>query len=148
MKDEDFLKKQIQNLNKHLPKGRETLENLLKKDKPRVENRDGSKHRFKKKELEYLSELLSEEKHSRLRLPIIIRISPELGRGASKITGRIEKEIMKKILNKDDEKTEDELILYRPETRTIRKKLPTTTQYAFMISTQKGNTNGKIRRSR
>lgn len=148
MKDEDFLKKQIQNLNKHLPKGRETLENLLKKDKPRVENRDGSKHRFKKKELEYLSELLPEEKHSRLRLPIIIRISPELGRGASKITGKIEKEIMKKMLDKDEEETEDELILYRPETRTIRKKLPTTTQYAFLISKQEGNPNGKTRRSR
>ncbi len=148
MKDEDFLKKQIQNLNKHLPEGRVSLENLLKKDKPQVENRDGSKHRFKKKELEYLSELLPEEKHSRLRLPIIIRISPQLGRGASKISGKIEQEIMRKILEKDEEENKDELVLYRPEIRTIRKKLPTTTQYAFMISTQKGSKHGRTRRRR
>lgn len=148
MKDEDFLKKQIKNLNRHLPKGRNTLESLLEQDKPRVENRDGSKHRFKKKELEYLSELLPEEKHSKLRLPIIIRVSPELGRGASKISGKIEQEIIKKILDKDVEEDENELVLYRPEIRAIRKKLPTTTQYAFMISTQEGSTNGKTRRSR
>lgn len=136
MKDE-IIKKQIQNLNQHLPKGRVTLKKLLKQEKPRVENRDGNTHRFKKRELEYLSELLPPEKYSKLRLPIIIRISPELGRGASKISGEVEKEVLRKILDKEEE-DKDELILYRPEVRTVRKKLPTTTQYAFMISSTKG----------
>lgn len=134
MKDDEFVKKQIESLNRHLPKGRVSLEELLKQDKPKVESKDGSTHRFKRKELEYLSEILPEEKHSKLRLPIIIRISPELGRGASRISGRLEQEVFREILDKEPDEDEDELLIYRPETRLVRKKLPTTTQYAFMIS--------------
>ena len=139
MDKEGFLKKQIQNLNRHLPKGRATLANLLEQDKPEIENRDGSTHRFKKKELEFLADLLPERKHRRLRLPIIIRVSPELGRGAAKISGRIEQEVFEKILEKQDESEGHELLIYRPEVRKIRQKLPTTTQYAFLISTKKGD---------
>ncbi|KXB07941.1 hypothetical protein AKJ56_02100 [candidate division MSBL1 archaeon SCGC-AAA382N08] len=135
---DDLIKKEIQNLNKHLPKARATLDKLLEQDKPHVESRSGDAHRFKKKELEYLAELLSKEKHSKLRLPIIIRISPELGRGASKISGNIEREVIEKIIEKEETEDKKELIIYRPETRAVRKKLPTTTQYAFMISSTKG----------
>lgn len=140
MKDNEFVKKQIQSLNRHLPKGRVTLEQLLKQEKPRIENRDGSTHRFKKKELEYLSEILPKEMHSRLKLPIIVRISPQLGRGASKISGKAEQEVVRKILEKEEEE-EDELVVYRPEVSEVRKKLPTTTQYAFLISTRNKTRN-------
>ncbi len=140
MDKDGFLKKQIQNLNRHLPKGRATLADLLDRDKPQIENRDGSTHRFKRKELEFLADLIPKEEYRRLRLPIIIRVSPELGRGAAKITGKIEKEIFKKILEKDEELDEGELLVYRPEVRKIRQKLPTTTQYAFLISSKRGDT--------
>jgi len=143
--DREVIKRQIQNLNRHLPKGRVTLENLLKQEKPRVENRDGDSHRFKRRELNYLSEILPPEKHSKLRLPIIIRISPDLGRGATRISGDVEKEVLRKILEKEEEEGEDELILYRPEIRIVRKKLPTTTQYAFMISSTKGEPDERNR---
>ena len=133
MKEDEFLKKQIKNLNTHLPKERNTLEKLLDMEKPRVTNRDGSKYRFKKSELNYLSEILSEKEYPKLRLPIMIRVSPQLGRGTSKITGKIEKKVISEILDKEKE-DEEELLIYRPETRKIRKKLPTTTQYVFMIS--------------
>ncbi|KXA90688.1 hypothetical protein AKJ39_02100 [candidate division MSBL1 archaeon SCGC-AAA259J03] len=143
MDHDEIIKKQIQNLNRHLPKGRISLEKLLEQDKPRVENRDGDTHRFKRRELEYLADLLPPEKHSKLRLPIIVRISPELGRGASKISGKIEREVIEKILEKEGD--EDELVIYRPEIRKIRRKLPTTTQYAFMISSTKGKPYGRTR---
>lgn len=147
MKDDDFLSKQIKDLNRHLPSGRATLASLLEEEKPQIETRDGSKHRFKKNELEYLSDILPEEKHPRLRLPIIIRISPQLGRGAAKISGRIEQEVLRKVLDKEEEKGE-ELVIYRPQIRLIRKKLPTTTQYAFVISSRKGGLSGGTRRTR
>jgi len=133
MDEDEFLKKQIKNLNTHLPKKRNTLEKLLDMEKPHVTNRDGSDYRFKKSELNYLSEIISEKEYSKLRLPIMIRVSPQLGRGTSKITGKIEKKVVSEILDKEREKGE-ELLIYRPETRKIRKKLPTTTQYVFMIS--------------
>lgn len=140
---DEFVKKQIQNLNKHLPKARCTLEELLKQEKPRIESRDGSTHRFKRSELEYLSGLVPSEDHSGLKLPIIIRISPQLGRGAAKVSGEIEEKVVMQILGKEG--TEDELVIYRPEVRQVRKKLPTTTQYAFMVSSSSG---GPIKKTR
>ncbi|KXB02168.1 hypothetical protein AKJ44_01190 [candidate division MSBL1 archaeon SCGC-AAA261F17] len=134
MKEDRFLRKQIQTLNRHLPKRRASLAKLLKEEKPQVTARDKTTHRFKKQELKYLAELLPKDLHKRLRLPIIIRISPQLGRGAAKISGKIERTVIEKILEKEKSE-EDELVIYRPEVRIVRKKLPTTTQYAFMIST-------------
>lgn len=138
MKNERFLKKQIQSLNRHLPKRRHLLADLLEKDKPRIETKDGKSHRFKKGELRFLSELLPQKFHKRLRLPIIIRISPQFGRGAAKISGKPESLVVKKILEKNVE-GEREVLIYRPEIRALRKKLPTTTQYAFQISTAEGS---------
>lgn len=133
MKVDRLLEKQIQTLNLHLPKKRASLAELLRKKKPRINTKDGKTHRFKRKELQYLSELLPEDLHGKLRLPIIVRISPEFGRGAAKISGKPECLVVKKILEKDTE-GESELLVYRPEIRDVRRKLPTTTQYAFQIS--------------
>lgn len=133
MDEDEFLKKQIKNLNTHLPKSRKTLEKLLDMEKPNITNRDGSNYRFKKSELDYLSNILPKEKYSKLRLPIIIRVSSQLGQGVSKITGEMEKKVISKILDKESEEGE-ELLIYRPETRKVRRKLPTATQYAFMMS--------------
>ena len=137
--DEDrFLKKQIRNLNRHLPKGRSTLKKLLEEGKPEVENRDGSTHRFKRSELNLLADIVPEGMHGRLRLPMIIRVSPQLGRGAAKISGEVEKMVFRELLDKDEDE-KDELLIYRPEVRSIRKRLPTTTQYAFLISSNRGS---------
>lgn len=133
MDEDEFLKKQIKNLNTHLPKSRKTLAKLLDMEKPNITNRDGSNYRFKKSELDYLSNILPKEKYSKLRLPIIIRVSSQLGQGVSKITGEMEKKVISKILDKESEEGE-ELLIYRPETRKVRRKLPTATQYAFMMS--------------
>lgn len=138
MDEDEILRKQIKNLNRHLPKGRASLAELLEKEKPQIETRDGSTHRFKKDELEYLAEILPEERHSKLRLPIIVRISPGLGRGTAKISGKVEQEVLKKILNEEEKEEKDELLIYRPEIRAIRRKLPSTTQYAFLISSRGG----------
>lgn len=137
MKEDKFLRKQVQTLNRHLPKRRASLAKLLKQEKPQVISKDGTSHRFKKRELEYLAELLPKDLHKKLRLPIIIRISPELGRGAAKISGKVERIIIENILEKE-ESEEDELVIYRPEIRIVRKKLPTTTQYAFLITSSEG----------
>lgn len=138
MNEERFLRKQIQNLNRHLPKKRASLSKLLDQEKPAVISRDGAIHRFKKRELEYLEEILPKELHDRVRLPIIIRITPQLGRGAAKISSEIEKIIIGNILEREDT-VEDEMIIYRPEIRMLRRKLPTTTQYAFSITTRKND---------
>ncbi|HEX59831.1 MAG TPA: DUF61 family protein [Methanomicrobia archaeon] len=131
--DEKTLVKLIRSLNKHLPERRKSLATLLQEDAPRVYGRDGSPHRFKKEELRLLASILPEELHDRLFLPIYIEFAPDYGRGAARIHGRLECEVVSKILGKNVEQT-DEMIIYRPEVRELRRKLPTTTQYAFFFS--------------
>jgi len=131
--DEKTLVKLIRSLNKHLPERRKSLASLLREDAPRVYGRDGSPHRFKKEELRLLASILPEELHDKLFLPIYIEFAPDYGRGAARIHGRLECEVVSKILGKNVEQT-DEMIIYRPEVRELRRKLPTTTQYAFFFS--------------
>ena len=53
-----LVKKQILSLNKHLPRKRKFLDELLKEEQPHVVGADGTRHRFKKDELKKLSEIL------------------------------------------------------------------------------------------
>ncbi|MEA1904865.1 MAG: DUF61 family protein [Candidatus Hadarchaeota archaeon] len=133
MKGDEFLRKQLKVLNRHLPKGRVPLSELLRRDKPRVETRSGGIHRFRKSELKYLAELLPKELHSKLRLPIFIGLMPQLGRGAARISGKIECMVVNKVLKREKEK-ENELVIYRPEVRALRRKLQTTTQYTLLAT--------------
>lgn len=133
MEQDEFLRKQLRALSRHLPRGRVPLSELLRHEKPRVETRSGETHRFRKSELRYLADFLPEEMHSKLRLPILIELMPQLGQGAARISGRAECTVVNKVLGgKEEGKTE--LVIYRPEVRALRRKLPTTTQYAFLAT--------------
>ena len=112
-----FLTKQIQALNKHLPRERKTLAELLK---------------VKKDELERLSSLLPSYYHNKLKLPIYIELGPtEFGTGVGKIRGEEACIIISKVLGVKPQK--DSVFIYRPDIRKFRKEFPTTTQYAFTM---------------
>ena len=49
----------------------------------------------------------------------------------ARISGNLETQIVSSILGKDNES--DEIFIYRPEIQILRKKLPTTTQYMFLV---------------
>jgi hypothetical protein len=124
------LTKMLQSLNRHIPKRRKTLSELLKEDPPAIEGRDGSLHVFKREELKKIAEILSEEEYEKIRLPIYIELNSTYGRGAGKIGGKIDCDLIKSIINVES-KREDELILYADDVRRIRREFPTTTQYIF-----------------
>lgn len=69
-----LVKKQILSLNKHLPRQRKFLDELLQEERPHVLGADGTRHRFKKDELKKLAEILEETEHHMLKLPIYIEI--------------------------------------------------------------------------
>ena len=134
MEDKSFriLSKQLQNMNRHLAKSRVDLERLLKEEKPKVILRDGSKHILKKEELKKLASLLPESMHKRVRLPVYIELSSgKYGSGTARVSGEVECEVVRKVLGKDD--NGDELFIYRPDMKKLRKELPTTTQYMFTL---------------
>ena len=128
-KNDKIIKKEIFSLNKHVPSRRKTLTELLTEDKPHVVDGSGNRHRFKRNELEYLSKLISKNEYSKLKLPIYIEI--ESGTSGAIISGTIERKLVSVILDK--EIPDGEMFIYRPEMKILRQKLPTTTQYIFLV---------------
>jgi hypothetical protein len=128
-KSDIMLKKQIFNLNRHIPRERRNLEDLLRDDRPHVIGADGNRHRFKRNELERISHIIKPEEHYKIKLPIYIEI--ESNTSGVRISGNLEIEIANSILKKDNQG--DEVFIYRHEIRILRKELPTTTQYMFLV---------------
>ena len=137
--DDKVFVKAVRALNKHLPAERKTLSALLKEDKPTVRGRDGLVNRIKREEVEELARLIPEEAQRQLRLPIYIELTPDYGRGMAKVHGKLDCEIVRRVLEKEEEEKEreaaDEIFIHRDEVRRLRRRLPTATEYAFFYST-------------
>ncbi|MGZ7135180.1 MAG: DUF61 family protein [Methanobacterium sp.] len=125
----NILKKQVISLNRHLPKRRKSLEELLKEEKPHIIGVDGTRHRFRNSELKKIADLIEESEYKKLKLPIYIEI--ESMTSGAKVTGRLETEIACEILNK--ESCKNEVFIYRPEIKALRSVFPTATQYIFLV---------------
>lgn len=140
-KEEDFEKKIslkfIQTLNRHLPRKRKTLKELLLEDRPSIESLDGSTHFFDKKELEKLASIVPEWEHGRLRLPIYLEMSSGMERGTIKISGRLECRVISIILHEGEaEKVTEEraaMTIYYPHLMKLRRELSSTTQFMFTV---------------
>ncbi len=129
MISEKFLEHEIANLNVHLTQKKISLKEAMLSEKPHVQTKGGGKHFFKRDELDFLKEIVSDEDLDKLLLPITIMMQLKLGRGSARISGIIEANVIGKILGKPFSEGD---ILYRPEVVTIRAKLPTTTEYLFL----------------
>jgi hypothetical protein len=133
-KDFRLLAKELQILNRHLAVAKRDLESLFREERPRIPLRDGSTHTLRKEELERIRETLPEAYHRRLLLPIYIELaSDKYGAGTARISGQAEALLISRLLGKDEPEG-DELFLYKPEIRALRKLLPTTTQYLFSLA--------------
>ena len=124
-----LVKKQILSLNKHLPRKRKFLDELLLEERPHVVGGDNSRHRFKREELRRISEIIGESEHHLLRLPIYIEIDSNAS--GSRISGRLENKVICNVLKIKD--CNAERYLYRKDIKILRKELPTTTQYIFLV---------------
>jgi uncharacterized protein (UPF0216 family) len=124
-----LLKKQIFNLNRHLPRQRKNLKLLLEEDKPHVVGADGTRHRFKRDELKRISKIIPPSQYHLLKLPIYLEIESETS--GTRISGKLELKIICNILGVED--CLNEMYIYRPDLRIIRRELPTTTQYIFLV---------------
>ncbi|MGB9979689.1 DUF61 family protein [Methanobacterium sp.] len=130
LNSDNLLKKQVVSLNKHLPRRRKTLAELLKEERPHVMGADGTRHRFKKVELEKIAGIIDQEDYKRLKLPIYIEI--ESMTSGAVIRGPLEAKIVCKILEIESE-CKNEIFIYRPQIKKLRIEFPTTTQYIFLI---------------
>lgn len=124
---ENLLKKQVMSLNRHIPRKRKTLADLLEEDRPHVLGADGGRHRFKSSELKKIAGLIQPSEYKNLKLPIYIEIDTT----GARIAGRLETEIVCKILELDPCKIE--VFIYKPEIMALRGEFPTVTQYMFLV---------------
>lgn len=131
--DKKMLIKTIQTMNQHLPGKRLPLTELLAMEKPGVKGKDNTFFVMDKAELELISQSLPRFLWNRLRLPLLIEMSPDYGSGAARIQGEVEVEMVSKLLEKARPEGKS-LIVYLPDVRELRRKLPTTTQYAFVTT--------------
>jgi uncharacterized protein len=124
-----LLKKQILSMNRHIPRQRKNLEELLKEQKPHVIGVDGIRHRFKRSELKKIAEIIPTVEHKLLKLPIYLEIESDTT--GTRISGRMETKVVCQVLGLG--KCESEMFIYRPDLRILRRDLPTTTQYIFLV---------------
>ncbi|MDK2789991.1 MAG: uncharacterized protein PWP15_498 [Methanothermococcus sp.] len=122
------INKFLHNLNTNFR--RKTLKELLEEEKPYVIV-NGQRHRIKKRELELLKEIASEN----LKIPITLEFDSSLECGTIKVEGKEEIKVVSKILGKELDMFNEEKILYiyKPELRILRRELPTTTMYLFRM---------------
>lgn len=126
-----ILKKQILSLNRHVPKQRKNLAELLKEEKPHVVGADGARHRFKNEELLKLSQMIPESQHRKLKLPLYLEIRSTTS--GARISGKLESEIVSKMLSIESDPNKIEIFIYKPHMKILRSEFPTTTQYLFLV---------------
>ena len=132
--NKNILVKTIQTMNQHLPNRRLNLTELLAMEKPGIRGKDNTFFVMDRSELKLISESLPRFLWSRLRLPMLIEMSPDFGSGGARIQGEAEVELTSKILGKERPFGSRQLVIYLPDVRELRRKLPTTTQYAFVTN--------------
>jgi len=132
-KAEEMLGRELGRINAHLPAARPTLRELVSEGDPMVRLRDGSEHHFRRGELERLMSFLDAGEDSMLRLPIILEINTTY-RGYFRVRGRVEVKVIDKLLGTYDVLEEPAERLYpRYLLPRVRRELPTTTTYAFVV---------------
>ena len=109
---------------------RKTLRELLNEERPHIII-NGKRHRIKRRELELLKEIASED----LKIPIVLEVDASLG-GAIKVSGKEEVKVISKILGREIDifSEKDVMYIYKPELKIVRRELPTTTQLIFKLS--------------
>lgn len=126
-----YLQNELKAVNAHAPKRQKTLRELLREPHPHVACSDGSIHYFRRKELEYLSEMIYESEQEFLLLPIIIEVSSHPRGVIVRSKKGIEAKILSRILGMPLNVQEETIRLYRPQLSVVRKALNTTSQYVF-----------------
>ena len=130
LNSDNLLKKQVVSLNRHLPRRRKTLAELLEEERPHVVGADGTRHRFKNVELKKIADIIDKEDYKKLKLPIYIEIESTTSGAA--IKGPLETQIACKILEIQTN-CKNEIFIYRPQIRKLRSEFPSATQYIFLI---------------
>ncbi len=131
-----WLSGELRLVNSGLPRRRRSLAELLADDQPSVPCTDGTDQLFKRAELRYLAELLTEDEREQLLLPIIIEMAGDESEAIVLCPTDAELKVVTTVLGMPLTcERPGRLRLYRPQLGLLRRKLRTTSQYAFSART-------------
>jgi uncharacterized protein (UPF0216 family) len=129
---EAYLSSELRLVNSSLPRARRSLSELLTEGQPSVLCADGTHQLFKRAELRFLEGVLDEEERQQLLLPIIIELSGEGAEALVLCPGNAELKVLNAVLGMElNFERPGRVRLYKPQLSVLRRKLRTTTQYAF-----------------
>jgi uncharacterized protein (UPF0216 family) len=139
---ERTIKREIDEVNNHLPSATVLLSELVSSESPCYVTRNGESSSFRKEEIEMLSKEVPLEYHSELRLPIVILRRLDLGPGIFTVAGgKAELLLVRRMVvgqvdlrwsNIRTWKPVDTLA--RPEVQILRRKMPSTTCIGFTLA--------------
>ena len=123
-----YIERLIRDINKHLPKNRKTLAQLLVEKDPWVEANDGNKIYFKKGDLENVSKIVPRSFHGKVMLPILVIRMMRFGQGVFVVAGgKFEKHLVRTVLGLTEKPFSmaggEELYLYKPQVQELIGKL-------------------------
>jgi uncharacterized protein (UPF0216 family) len=130
-----YLRDDVRILNAHIPRKRKSLAQLHDEEHPHVICNDGNAHYFRKRELDFLSQMISTEEQRTLLLPIMLEVTHDSGEIIIRTKEGTEAKILSRILNMSIVHRNNKIIIYRPQLSIVRKVLKTSTQYVFFPET-------------
>jgi uncharacterized protein (UPF0216 family) len=133
---EAYLSTELRLVNSGLPRARRTLAELLKEQHPSVRCSDGSDQVFKRSELQFLSGIVEESEAGELLLPVLIEVAGDEHEATVLCSGDVEIKVLSKVLDMPLRyESPGRVRIYKPQLGVLRKRLRTTTQYAFSART-------------
>jgi len=135
-----LLGRELRKLNTHLPKQRRTLGDLLRGNDPTLPTVDGSTIVLRTEEMQDLAQIVPQEYHDLVRLPIIVLRRMELGKSVYTVSGdKVEEFTVKKILGKTKAEyhsmylDDSPLYLYRPDISELLRRFHSLIVIGFGI---------------
>jgi len=124
-----MLKEEVRRLNRHLPRTRKTLKDLLEEKTPSVETIDGETILMKREELEGLASILPPHLQMKLQLPIVVQRRFDLGKSVYTVSGgEVEEFVLKTLLGLaeldfSNYKTREPFYIYKPYLSELIRKI-------------------------
>ena len=129
---ETYLSGELKLVNAGLPRARKSLAELLEEGQPSVLCSDGTHQMVKRAELHYLDSILDEDERRSLMLPMLIEMTGSGNDAIVLCPTAAEWKVVVDVLGMEPRQEEPGRVrVYRPQLSVLRRRLKTTTQYAF-----------------
>lgn len=137
-----MLQNELQKLNRHLPKNRKTLRELLSEESPEVTTVGGETVRLRKNEIEAFSASLPDNLLDRVKLPLVLLRRRDLGPGAFTLLGDVYEEYtLAKLVNNFEgsfadfkESKDPVLVFYKPQVSELIRRFHSLITVGFGLS--------------